>query len=1167
MRSTKVSCKRTFFSIVLSTLFLISSSSAFAAIELIKNGSFENYVINKDKGKWKLVNFDDWVGEGEVWTAQRGKAATQGEHKIELDVGKEFNELSQTISTVFEQQYRLSLDAYARKNNSSDFEIYIDAVKVASISPDRKWAEYNVYFTGTGTEQVITLKELESQNDSRGTIIDNVSVQVSNELIKNGSFEDFTINKDNGRWKLVTFANWEGAGEVWNNRLGKRATLGIYKIELDVGNELNSLTQTVSTEKDLEYQLSLDAYARKKKNSDFEIWIDDKKLDTITPVHRQWNRYSFTFFGKGVAQKIQIKEVDEQSNGLGAVIDNVSLISTGNRANSAPVISGAPIIQFNSGETYNFTPTSSDAENDTLTFSISNKPTWATFNSTTGALTGTPSQTDVGTTTDILISVQDASSTANLAPFAIEVLETIKPVENVNAVPFSVATQAPKNGYYYYNSPDKAIDGDSTTSNHTQCNAAENWWQLALPNPTIVAAIMIQGRSSNTGRLQDATVYLSQTPYTGTLNATDKIATLVGSANQQETTLDIPKSANYLIVKASGDNCLHLSNVEVFGQVPQSPTFNLHEDEYLIAGNTANAQVVASITASDLQADTLTYRIIGTVPFSIDAQGNISVTGTLETQAYRFEVEVSDGSNTISTPITINATASTAVTDALSSGDASQVTATELLVAAREEIANLRSGDSLLSDFYGNEAIAYDSGNRAQLINIKGDAHKIFPILQGNKGKTLAAAGTKENSRFAAFGAAPTEHFQAGNNLSYQAPFKRLLAWLISGQALDSIVASSNRTIALSFTNSDTNNIKSWLASNYANWTIVDCNDITSLASCYSNADLIITGWQTDSANASSVRQVLETQVSIGTPILYLHTWYEAYNDVAHTIADLLGFALPYGGNYWAKDAANWNNVEAMQSAVFSGLGYEAIDQVLAHFQNNDYSVDWSVCDDSGRGTNCTYNADFGTAGSTLRSMLTSLDSSKITLFPNENYRLQKLLLLLGDKYRQDVVYPMDKVSSNDNDFFKSLYADTTVYNYRAINPAQNDMGNFSRSDFSHITPHSKTVNLTSKKNFRSTGVYALPGQTLRVTRTDNSAVTTKVFINTLRLGATHEFESNGYKRPKYLKSVAFEIAAGETLQLTSPYGGTVQISFDTNDLPVSFNFEKSLNKFYIMTT
>ncbi|MGB0847312.1 MAG: ImpA family metalloprotease, partial [Thiolinea sp.] len=222
-----------------------------------------------------------------------------------------------------------------------------------------------------------------------------------------------------------------------------------------------------------------------------------------------------------------------------------------------------------------------------------------------------------------------------------------------------------------------------------------------------------------------------------------------------------------------------------------------------------------------------------------------------------------------------------------------------------------------------------------------------------------------------------------------------------------------------------------------------------------------------------------------------------------------------------------------------------------------DYSFNWDACD----GENCSAVAgletDFLDGAEKVRSMMHALDSAKIDLFATEgSSRLIRLLALLGDKYRQSVVYPMDKKTTADSEFLKSYYADHSVYNYRRINPAQTDMGNFSRSDFSHITPGNKTVSLTSKQYFRSTGAYALPGQTVRVTRQDSSDLTVKVFVNTLRSGATHQWADNGYKRPKYLQSPHFELKSGETIQFTSPYGGPLQLEFSTNDLPVQVYFE-----------
>ena len=187
---------------------------------------------------------------------------------------------------------------------------------------------------------------------------------------------------------------------------------------------------------------------------------------------------------------------------------------------------------------------------------------------------------------------------------------------------------------------------------------------------------------------------------------------------------------------------------------------------------------------------------------------------------------------------------------------------------------------------------------------------------------------------------------------------------------------------------------------------------------------------------------------------------------------------------------------------------------------------------------------------------MNNLDTAKTNLFTKKGYRLQKLLALLADSYRQQITFPMDKVSTSDTDFMKSYFADHAVYNYRTKSPAQKDMGNFSRSDFSHITPTSKVVSMTSKNNFRSAGVYALPGQTVRVTRNDSSALTVKVFVNSLRSGSTHQWAANGYKRPKYLQSQKMQIDSGETISFTSPYGGPLHLELSENDLPVEFSFE-----------
>jgi hypothetical protein len=90
--------------------------------------------------------------------------------------------------------------------------------------------------------------------------------------------------------------------------------------------------------------------------------------------------------------------------------------------NAAPTISGSPATSVTAGQAYSFTPNASDADGQALTFSISNKPSWATFNTSTGRLNGTPAAGNVGTTSNILISVTDGAASASLPAFAISVV-------------------------------------------------------------------------------------------------------------------------------------------------------------------------------------------------------------------------------------------------------------------------------------------------------------------------------------------------------------------------------------------------------------------------------------------------------------------------------------------------------------------------------------------------------------------------------------------------------------------------------------------------------------------------------------------------------------------------------------------------------------------------
>ena len=147
----------------------------------------------------------------------------------------------------------------------------------------------------------------------------------------------------------------------------------------------------------------------------------------------------------------------------GAVSDAESPAATIPDVNSAPLISGNPAASVTANTAYSFLPDASDEDADPLTFSIRNKPAWASFNTGSGRLSGTPADGHVGRYNNIVISVTDDTDTVSLPAFSIQVnaaavatgsfsLGWTAPIARSDGTPLSLADI---NGYrlYYGTSP------------------------------------------------------------------------------------------------------------------------------------------------------------------------------------------------------------------------------------------------------------------------------------------------------------------------------------------------------------------------------------------------------------------------------------------------------------------------------------------------------------------------------------------------------------------------------------------------------------------------------------------------------------------------------------------------------------------------------------------
>ena len=178
-------------------------------------------------------------------------------------------------------------------------------------------------------------------------------------------------------------------------------------------------------------------------------------------------------------------------------VGTTAAVGTGSTpaAPAGPTISGTPLTSVVFGNAYSFTPATTDPSGAALTFNVKNAPSWVTFNSATGELSGTPTAADVGTYRNITIGVSDGTTSVSLSAFQIAVtqiangsatLSWVAPTENTNGTPLGNLA-----GYQIYY-------GTSATA-MTQT--------VKIANPGIVTYVI--------SNLSPATWYFSVKAYTG----------------------------------------------------------------------------------------------------------------------------------------------------------------------------------------------------------------------------------------------------------------------------------------------------------------------------------------------------------------------------------------------------------------------------------------------------------------------------------------------------------------------------------------------------------------------------------------------------------------------------------------------------------------------------
>lgn len=147
------------------------------------------------------------------------------------------------------------------------------------------------------------------------------------------------------------------------------------------------------------------------------------------------------------------------------------------------IISGSPPSSVAAGQVYSFTPSAKDSYGRTLVFAITHMPSWATFSTGSGTLSGTPSAASVGTYANVVITASDGRTRAALPPFTVRVLASSvsTPPPTISGVP--PTTDVAGNPYSFQpsaSSPSGAmlafsVQNKPTWGNLQQCERSAIW--------------------------------------------------------------------------------------------------------------------------------------------------------------------------------------------------------------------------------------------------------------------------------------------------------------------------------------------------------------------------------------------------------------------------------------------------------------------------------------------------------------------------------------------------------------------------------------------------------------------------------------------------------------------------------------------------------------------
>ncbi|UXI04152.1 ImpA family metalloprotease [Photobacterium sp. TY1-4] len=527
----------------------------------------------------------------------------------------------------------------------------------------------------------------------------------------------------------------------------------------------------------------------------------------------------------------------------------------------------------------------------------------------------------------------------------------------------------------------------------------------------------------------------------------------------------------------------------------------------------------------------------------------------------------------ITSPCEVRASFLTRAEAAVKREDHTLASADELIDFSREQIQVAQAKrQALLETLYQNvgSTISWHPSHDSITLSSYLPAHTMMVLrsTQEEKGKAsakgLVFVGEQAGHRYAAMAA---NMFAVDNSAQTDQLLKNLLHWMTGGAGASkplSVVTThmSSRNDSWYFQHNE--KIRTWLATYYSGQHVVHSEnscDYASLAICIEQQKpdvIVMSDVDRNSQGSPAGQAVVELARANQIPLIYVN--HERFaSPLAKPVFRYMG--LQAEGNYWPEHLASDLSVQSLKEG---DAQLQAVDKLLVNLKSGQFDPqplehcdrNLIFCNDA------AFDQAFKNGADWYRLAATGLDNSSIQAFSSERYALVKAGLLLADKYRATIDYPI--THREPAAWQQAMFADWAVSYARAGNLAQPDLGEFIIDAAQVSTGHqahyaypatekdTQTISVPYSNQWTTTGWYALPGQPITLTRQDSSDARMVVKLNYHRSNTNRAYQTGIYRGPLEVMQERIELAKGDTVTFSTPYGGPIYAYLEGSVSPVA---------------